>query len=103
MTAEEGEETTFEEGLFDGPIDVAEIKGGVGWVVWLLFDFGQGGVGACWRHKSFGGHGWKWAVAWRVEVFPSEEVAANGCLNVAVAVLCGTVWLWQTTTTRPKK
>lgn len=40
--------------LLDGPIDVAEVKGGIGRIVGLWLDFGEGGVGA--GHRLNVGH-----------------------------------------------
>lgn len=42
VAAEEGEETSFEKGSFDRPINVAQIEGGVGRIVGLWFDLGEG-------------------------------------------------------------
>ncbi len=40
MSAKEGKEASFEKRFLDGPIDVAEIQGGVWGIGGLRFDFG---------------------------------------------------------------
>ncbi len=40
MSAKEGKEASFQERFLDGPIDVAEVQGGVWGVRRLRFDFG---------------------------------------------------------------
>jgi len=57
VTAEEGEEASFEESLFDGPVDVAEVEGGVGGVAGLGLDFGVGGCHCFAFYWIFGTHG----------------------------------------------
>ena len=89
MSGEESEEGSFEECFFDGPVDVGEVQGGVGWVAGLGLYFGEGagGVGS---GGSVGRHG---GVCLLLRLCTGGGGRACWCRSEVVSFSLGGLWV----------